>query len=383
MKLVNSINKQTRDSGIELLKIFAIFIIVISHTVQTLTSENIYVSYSGYVINISNATMNIQRILLQIFFHFGVLGNSIFFMCSAWFLLKSSSWNKKKWFYMIIEIWTVSIIILIITYIALHGGISRKIIVNSLFPSIFGNNWYMTCYLLFYPIHSILNDVINRMNQHQLFRITLAMIVLYIFMDFINSSWVFSSSIILWITIYFAMSYMQKYLMNFADSTKINIFLLFIGCIGFIGIILVTDIGGLYFSFMSDKVLYWANNCNPFLLAMSLAMFNLARNIHFRKKVVNYISKLSLLIYIIHENIILRTYFRPKMWNYVYEKFGYSYVIEWVFVITLIIFIFGVLSSILYASTLQKLVCKVNEKIYKVIKKHYIVFENMMLNSKK
>lgn len=33
MKLVNSINKQTRDSGIELLKIFAIFIIVISHTV--------------------------------------------------------------------------------------------------------------------------------------------------------------------------------------------------------------------------------------------------------------------------------------------------------------------------------------------------------------
>ena len=375
MKLINNIDRQTRDSGIELLKIFAIFVIVINHTVQSLTNEAYNIPNNGFVIDISRATTNIQCILLQIFRHFGVLGNSVFFICSAWFLLKSKNWNKKKWLFMVIEIWVVSIVIFIITYIILHGNISIGIIISSLFPTTFGNNWYMTCYLLFYPIHPILNSIVNMMNQRQLFRSTLVMVFLYVFMNFINCSWFFSSAIILWITIYFAIAYMQKYLMSFVDNIRENIILFIIGVIGFIGIILITDICGLYSQVLSDKVMRWVNNCNPFLLAMSIAMFNIARNIHFKNRFINYISKLSLLIYIIHENIILRTYFRPAMWNYVYKRFGYSDVIQWVFIISFIIFIFGILCSILYVLTLQRFVNKVSGKLYEVVRIKYLLFK--------
>lgn len=382
MKLINNIDRQTRDSGIELLKIFAI---VINHTVQSLTNEAYNIPNNGFVIDISRATTNIQCILLQIFRHFGVLGNSVFFICSAWFLLKSKNWNKKKWLFMVIEIWVVSIVIFIITYIILHGNISIGIIISSLFPTTFGNNWYMTCYLLFYPIHPILNSIVNMMNQRQLFRSTLVMVFLYVFMNFINCSWFFSSAIILWITIYFAIAYMQKYLMSFVDNIRENIILFIIGVIGFIGIILITDICGLYSQVLSDKVMRWVNNCNPFLLAMSIAMFNIARNIHFKNRFINYISKLSLLIYIIHENIILRTYFRPAMWNYVYKRFGYSDVIQWVFIISFIIFIFGILCSILYVLTLQRFVNKVSGKLYEVVRIKYLLFEKfcLMIGEKK
>lgn len=385
MKLINNIDRQTRDSGIELLKIFAIFVIVINHTVQSLTNEAYNIPNNGFVIDISRATTNIQCILLQIFRHFGVLGNSVFFICSAWFLLKSKNWNKKKWLFMVIEIWVVSIVIFIITYIILHGNISIGIIISSLFPTTFGNNWYMTCYLLFYPIHQILNSIVNMMNQRQLFRSTLVMVFLYVFMNFINCSWFFSSAIILWITIYFAIAYMQKYLMSFVDNIRENIILFIIGVIGFIGIILITDICGLYSQVLSDKVMRWVNNCNPFLLAMSIAMFNIARNIHFKNRFINYISKLSLLIYIIHENIILRTYFRPAMWNYVYKRFGYSDVIQWVFIISFIIFIFGILCSILYVLTLQRFVNKVSGKLYEVVRIKYLLFEKfcLMIGEKK
>lgn len=385
MKLINNIDRQTRDSGIELLKIFAIFVIVINHTVQSLTNEAYNIPNNGFVIDISRATTNIQCILLLIFRHFGVLGNSVFFICSAWFLLKSKNWNKKKWLFMVIEIWVVSIVIFIITYIILHGNISIGIIISSLFPTTFGNNWYMTCYLLFYPIHPILNSIVNMMNQRQLFRSTLVMVFLYVFMNFINCSWFFSSAIILWITIYFAIAYMQKYLMSFVDNIRENIILFIIGVIGFIGIILITDICGLYSQVLSDKVMRWVNNCNPFLLAMSIAMFNIARNIHFKNRFINYISKLSLLIYIIHENIILRTYFRPAMWNYVYKRFGYSDVIQWVFIISFIIFIFGILCSILYVLTLQRFVNKVSGKLYEVVRIKYLLFEKfcLMIGEKK
>lgn len=60
---------------------------------------------------------------------------------------------------MILEIWTVSIIILIVTYVILQGNISAKIVLESLFPTTFANNWYMTCYLLFYAIHPLLNKI--------------------------------------------------------------------------------------------------------------------------------------------------------------------------------------------------------------------------------
>ena len=356
-----------------------------NHTVQSLTNEAYNIPNNGFVIDISRATTNIQCILLQIFRHFGVLGNSVFFICSAWFLLKSKNWNKKKWLFMVIEIWVVSIVIFIITYIILHGNISIGIIISSLFPTTFGNNWYMTCYLLFYPIHPILNSIVNMMNQRQLFRSTLVMVFLYVFMNFINCSWFFSSAIILWITIYFAIAYMQKYLMSFVDNIRENIILFIIGVIGFIGIILITDICGLYSQVLSDKVMRWVNNCNPFLLAMSIAMFNIARNIHFKNRFINYISKLSLLIYIIHENIILRTYFRPAMWNYVYKRFGYSDVIQWVFIISFIIFIFGILCSILYVLTLQRFVNKVSGKLYEVVRIKYLLFEKfcLMIGEKK
>lgn len=67
MKLINNIDRQTRDSGIELLKIFAIFVIVINHTVQSLTNEAYNIPNNGFVIDISRATTNIQCILLLIF----------------------------------------------------------------------------------------------------------------------------------------------------------------------------------------------------------------------------------------------------------------------------------------------------------------------------
>ena len=92
----NAHNLTDRDSGIELLKIFAIFVIVISHVVQTLTSENLYIPYQDYVIDITKATTDFRYIILLILRHFSVWGNSLFFICSGWFLLKATAYKKKK-----------------------------------------------------------------------------------------------------------------------------------------------------------------------------------------------------------------------------------------------------------------------------------------------
>ena len=80
-----------RDSGVELLKIIAVILIVISHVVLTLITENEYIPYSDYLLDCTHATTNVTVLLLAVMRHFGALGNWIFFVASAWFC-----WTAQK-----------------------------------------------------------------------------------------------------------------------------------------------------------------------------------------------------------------------------------------------------------------------------------------------
>ena len=237
----------------------------------------------------------------------------------------------------------------------------------------------MTCYILFYAIHPILNKVIDGMNQTELFRSVICLSRLYIFAGFVKGDLFFASNLILWVTIYFVIAYMQRYLMRFADNVKMNSIGFLICAVGFIGMILVIDIGGLHLTFLSDKMLYCVNNCNPFLIGIAITAFNIARNVHFRNLVINYLSSLSMLIYIIHENLILRKYCRPAIWNYVYQNFGYRYVVIWVFVISIVVFIFGLTGSVVYSLTIKKIVSKSLDHIYDWARDKWLALEGRLL----
>lgn len=372
-------NHKVRWSGIELLKIFAIFLIVISHIVQTLQSENLFIQYDDYILDLSVATTNFQHFILVLSGYFGVLGNSLFFICSAWFLLQSSKFNKHKWFFMFFEIWVISIIILAVTIIVSHGNISFKIIIKSLFPTTFANNWYLTCYLLFYPIHPYLNLIINRMDQTSLFRCSVVLFVLYCGFDFFKPDLFFPSPIILWITIYFVMAYIQLYMKNFAESTLNNIILLLLGLTGWISIVALTNILGLHISYFYDKVFHWASNCNPFLIVVALAMFNLMRKISYKNRIINYVASFSLLIYIVHENIVLRTYFRPALWDYVYQNYGYDQVLLWALIMSILIFMISLVISMLYDATIRGLIRKFSELLYTFVRLMCLNLEKIIL----
>ena len=371
--------KAPRESGIELVKIIAIFLIVISHVVRTLCVGNSYISYQDYVLNLYAATTNVQYFLLILFRHLGVLGNTVFFVSSAWFLLRSSRFKKAKWLFMLVEIWVISVSILIVTYLITGGSISGELILKSFFPTLFSNNWYLTCYLLFYPIHPLLNTVIRSLDKRHLFRFSTALFTLYCVFGFLSDSWFFSSLIILWITFYFVMAYIQLYLVDFSNDPKKNALLFLFGLVGFIGLPALTNYLGLRIPFLRNQMLRWSTSSNPFLIAMAIAMFNIARNIHFRSGAVNYIAGLSMLIYIIHENILLSNYFRPYIINLIYTNYGYDHIVLWVLFLSVGILLFGIVCSALYDKTLRPLVVKFCDWLYPVLRKGYLCIEKRLL----
>lgn len=375
----NSISKQSRSSGIELLKILAIFIIVISHVTQTLTSVNTDVPWTDYMIDISKASASGVNMALLVLRTFGVFGNSIFFISSAWFLLNNDRVKAKKELKLFLDVWTISVLICGVVLLVRHGSIEGKLLIKQIFPTLFANNWYMTCYLLFYPIHGILNKSIRAMSQKELLLAATALGTLYILVDYVVCQVPFPSMLILWITIYVIVAYAKLYMRDHIDNSKVNVLFVLVGILGNAGVIIATNLAGMKIGFLQTKVMHWANNCSPFLLMAAFGLFNIFRNIDFSNRVINSISKMSLFIYVIHENMLLRTYYRPMLWHEVYNRFGYSHVLVWLLILAVEVFAFGLIMSILYEKTIERAVEKATDGLLPLLRKLYAKYEMLVM----
>ncbi len=372
--------QKSRESSIEALKILAIFLIVISHCVQSL-----YLSYAefpskDYLIDLGGGLRNVQYILLVLLRSFGPLGNMLFFVCSAWFLLDSHSVNKKKILSMLVEIWFVSILILSIVLFIRQGDVSKSLIFRSLLPNTLANNWYLSCYLLFYSIHPILNSAIEQSSRRVLFRLSITIFILYYIIGFVKNDLFFASNLILWIGIYVIIAYLKKNKFAFLQNISLNFKMI---CLGIGGGILPTILHNSYLlchPTSGGNLFIWSSNSNPFILVIAISLFNLTRSIHFKSIIVNAISGLSLLIYLIHENIVLRAYYRSSMLHFIHEQYGYDHIVLWIIILSAFIFVVSAFISFLFQCTLKKLLNYITESIYNVIRPYYLKVENFIID---
>ncbi len=368
-----------RNGGIDLIRVIAMLLIAISHVVHTLSSPNPYIAYGDYLIELKRASGEAGHFALTLFAYFGALGNTLFFVCSAWLLLRSRGFNKRKWFFMLCEVWAVSAAVLIICFLLRGGKIAPALILKSLLPTTFANNWYVTCYLLFYPIHPLLNRLIRSMSRRALLRGSLALAALYLGFNFLDGELFFPSPLVLWVALYWIMAYMQLYMPRFAGSRKANVLLLFAGIGGYVAVAAAAYFLGLRYAYFADKVLRWNTNSNPFLFAASVAALNLLRTARVRSRAVSGASKLSLLVYIIHQNLLLRTYYRPAVLQHIYRRFGYRHIALWTLALGAGLFLFALGCAFVYDRTLRAWVKAGSERLYLGLRRLYLKWEDRRL----
>lgn len=378
-----------RNSSIELLKIFGLIVIVLGHVVQTIgTVFNEYVPFSDYYVNLRVATDQPQYLILSMLRYCGGFGNTLFFVCSAWFFLDNNRVVKKRIFTLIMDIWMVSVLILVIVLALGHRKLINSLVLMSIFPTTFENNWYLSCYLIFYAIHPLLNKIITSLSQKSLFRLNVVAVFLYFVVGFATSltkymfgegTTFFSSRLVLWTVIYFVIGYLKKYERELLCSKKINLFLVIIGFLGYFGLVCLMNLIGLHSSRFYDSLQVWRVDQNPFMVMLALGLFNFSNGKEFNSKWINYVAKLTPFIYIIHENRILRGIYRPEIWQWVFTRFGYGHVLAWTFFLAVAIFAFGLLFSILYVETIHKLMETMSSKLYLLLSERWRRIENSIL----
>ena len=357
--------KNKRESGIELLKIIAIFLIVIFHVTKSL-SEVDYFNNLGFSEGflLFAPTKDFSSFLMMLFRYFGVLGNFIFIITSSYFLSKVKVTNKKKVLSLAINTILISWIFLFIFLIS-KTDVAKHNIINSVFPFTFNNNWFITAYLLFILLIPFLNIVLSKINQIQHFRICLISVILYFVIAFVlaNKAFYFNQ-LIYFIVIYFIINYFKSYSESFWNF-KNSLILLITSILCLILFQLAVNFVGLKFSILTKSQIVWTVSNNPIVFVIAISLFYLFKIMKFKSNFINSFSSLSLYIYLIHENLLFRQYTRTIIWHKIYETIGYRYIILEIIIYSIILFVLSALASFIYKLTVEKLVKIIIEKLLK------------------
>lgn len=307
---------KSRDSNVELLRIIAILLIVLSHSVPFFSNQN-FISF----VNLDLSSSDVNTIIMIIIRSLGQVGNVIFIICSAYFLVDSKRVKISKIIKIFFDATIISIACLLIFGVKLGFERTPENIVSSFFPTIYRYNyWFICCYILLYALHPVLNVVVENLSKRKLLLLNVCLITLYSIINMVYEKTFFYNELIGFIEVYFIVAYMKKYMLNFQKSISKNRIIFIVSLFLHILFIISLNDLGLKEPYLNDKMLYWVIISNPFVILISLALFNLFKNLKINSSSINFFASLTLLIYMISDNYFIRENLKPRFFDYYYGK---------------------------------------------------------------
>ena len=340
-----------RYSGVELLRIVAILFIIWRHSLQTAMK----------IIDMSSLTF--FNVLLSSTTDLGEVGNALFVICSSYFLADSKGAKPEKAIKILLDSMSISVFIFICMTIAGYRFSNWEIVWQFL-PDIKKNVWFVPDYVMFYLLHPIINYVLNKTDKKQHVALIVATICIDVFLKLLS----YSTPLVEFIAIFVIVSYLKKHQPEFCNDKKTNLIIFFVSLSVYIAWMVTIVILK-----MPDWMMLWFLYA-PTTLPWTICMFNLFRMLKIKSKTINYLSSCSLFVYCIHENILLRTFIRPKYYDFV---LGISYDLYpvWILLCFVGMFIGSFLLSIAYKETWSRLTRFVATKCKQLVEKIFDSFK--------
>ena len=341
---------EKRSTKYELLKVVALCMIIISHSLPR------YGSYQtpGWL-DFTAANPWRQFPLLLVMQYFGQQGNAIFVTVSAWFLVDSDTVRSKKIWRFVLD--TVFFSLLFLAGYELSGlNLPPREIFRYAFPFLHMNNWFVATYMIYYLIHPALNWIIRRLNQRQHLGVLLIGGVFYsLIPTLISEHAYYSSNMTGFILIYFIVAYLKLYRPELCADRRKNRAVLLASIAALIAAIFALNALGLRVAFLRRQMMRFAMFQSPLMTLIALSAMNLlgSHAVPYTRW-INTVSSLSLLLYIIHENVLFALYGKPAFWTWIYESFGYRWIILWTLGFAAACFLGSLAIALLYRRVLGK-----------------------------
>jgi len=292
-----------RSSNIELLRILAILLIVLSHYSQ-----------HGLMFFLDKMTFPQQFLSLNIL-TFGSLGVQIFVLITGFFMINSEI-RVKSFIKTLFETLFYSYLIFVLFLIFAPGILNMKMITSSLLPVGSKHYWFITSYLMLYLFIPALNLIALKIKQ-KTYQIMLAlMLFLWFFMKEIFGASYEYSGLTLFIGLYYTGGYIKLYGIKCFEKLLMRyLFILQFFVINFIFFYYKLCIGT---SVIDPDVITKSWRIifpfSPFMLLAAIGIFYIFKDLKIKNSsIINWCSVSVLSIYLITENICIR-HFIWKDW---------------------------------------------------------------------
>lgn len=293
-----------RDSNIELLRIFSIFLITLSH----------WAIHSNFVFGTDHLVINQ---LLTEFVSLGELGVCIFVIISGYFSVVNNQ-TVKGFLNLLLKIWIYNLLVLAFTQIGGVKEIGIKDMIKYILP-IYNTHWFAYTFLVLYVLMPFLNKFICGIEKKDLKKIIIILLlgwsVIYSFtgadLQFSYLGW--------FVLLYFIGAYIRLY--SLAVSERGYFWILIISTALLFLSTVTINIIGLKMGFYPDHGTDLYSLHSPLIVAMSVALFCIFRELRIRKSVlINLIASASFGTYLLSDNPLLRGW----IWNHIFHNQYFS-----------------------------------------------------------
>lgn len=306
MTLVNN----QRESNFELLRIFAMFIIVLGH-VAAHGIERVLWDNDGLLFLSNEITL--KSICVLTITYFGKVGVALFFLISGFFLSERKEFKKQSLIKLIKTVYIYAILGGIIAIIFFINGFYNQYYANSkmffkvllkdtLLPVSIGSWWFITSYSILFLMSVSINSILDNLSKKKFVLGLILLYILYYFLGFTIFGGVYRD-LYRAIFYYYAGTFIKRYYKDF-NNLFLCIILWIISFLLFFVIAKYTLTSYKRSSILTKIIEYIGTGIISPINA--IALFFIFKNIKIHSKVINCIGSTTFGIYLLHDHELIR-----------------------------------------------------------------------------
>ena len=144
-------------------------------------------------------------------------------------------------------------------------------------------------------------------------------------------------------------------------------------CIFLLFLVILNQLG-LKINMFDGKMLRMNSFANPIIILISFSCFNIFSTLDLKKRLISNLSSITLYIYMIHENQLIRDYLKPVF----FENYGCNLIsVLKLFFLSIVICI---PLGLIYKYCFSKIIYYILEPIINIVKKIYKYIESYLCN---
>ena len=282
-----------RKSNFELLRIITMLMIVTMHVLDysgIFLSENI-LSYNFIVSNIING--------------FSIVAVNCYILITGYFGYKQE-FKKNKLVKLYTQVIVISIFTSLIFWIFKLENININNLVKTFMPIISQSWWFISVYFVLYIITPYINKLIEVLNKNELEKMILIGLIIFVIWPSISAGDLINPisedggyGLYNFILLYIIGAYIGKY----KDTIKVSKYNFFFIYVISMTLLVCINLG---LTYLMNK--YIAKLSYDFILTYigSISLFVFFKELNFKSTIINFVSSLTLGVYLIHEHPFVR-----------------------------------------------------------------------------